>query len=95
MEYTLYSGTGVLEENLVCSDVSRKFLLGVFDHIFSGMEDDQVKKFTIVAKKTKEDEVNEEENYIHSSGPEEDESETEEEELELESVFDSTDEDII
>lgn len=93
MEYSLYSGGGVLQENLVCSDVSKKYLLGVLDHIFSDMEDDQVKRFTILATGVKEDTENETEDYICSTG--EIDAETEDEELENEDIFDSADEDII
>ena len=51
--YTLYSGSGVFEKNLVGSDMSITYILGVLEHIFADMENDQTKTLTILA--TKED----------------------------------------
>lgn len=51
--YTLYSGSGVFEKNLVGSDMSMTYILGVLEHIFADMENDQTKTLTILA--TKED----------------------------------------
>lgn len=93
--YTLYTGREITSENLVGSSMSRGYILGVLEHIFSSMGDGETTTLTILATKEDNiydyDEKENEKDYICVSDEDEQEDGSDDEEFGGEGAEEATD----